>query len=332
MNINIQRQPNENEEQYLWRIGKLIDSGIISSWKAITPLINEQWRDDETTYRDESSYRKKYNVAKLFYNNVFCDDSSVFRTILSISDLHVPFQKPIETFSDYVGKVDILQLNGDIGDCQAISRFSKTYRVSPMEELIKTRQYIIELINYLNPKKVVINYGNHDLRFQNYFAKNLDTDLLELMPKTSLELIFVDGFTHYNKQQMTKVKYEPLKDVMTDCEIEYVDNWYCQIGKTIFCHPCAYSSAMMKTAENAMTYFRNESYDFTSLIMAHTHKVGEYHVGNTTLYEQGCCCDTSKMNYSDGKLYKSQKEGFIFISQDKNGNIISDKTKLVCLN
>ena len=89
---------------------------------------------------------------------------------------------------------------------------------------------------------------------------------------------------------------------------------------------------MMKTAENALTYFRNEGYDFTSLVMAHTHRVGEYVVGNTTLYEQGACCETKENNYSDGRLTKSQKEGFIFIAQDKDGKILRDKTELVCLN
>lgn len=257
---------------------------------------------------------------------------AVATRILSISDLHVPFQLPISTFDDYVGKVDILQINGDVGDCQAISKFSKVYRVSPMEELIETRKYLIELIDFIKPKKVVVTYGNHDLRFQNYFANSLDTDILELMPKTSLELIFEDGFKHYNKRERIKVEYKPLCEVINDVEIEYTDNWFCQIGKTIFCHPLAFNSGIMKTAENAMGYFRNEGYTFTSLVMAHTHRVGEYVVGNTTLYEQGCCCDTKQNNYGDGRLTRSQKEGFLFIAQDADGNVIRDKTRLVCLN
>ena len=46
-------------------------------------------------------------------------------------------------------------------------------------------------------------YTSHDLRFQNYLAKNLDSDILELMPKTALELILIDGFNHYNKELHT---------------------------------------------------------------------------------------------------------------------------------
>lgn len=279
----------------------------------------------------ESTYRKRYTAFKAgrLYEQQK-DSKGVATRILSISDTHVPFQLPISTYENYVGRVDILQLNGDIGDCQAISKFPKSYRVSPMEELIETRQYLIDLIEYINPTKVVVNYGNHDLRFQNYFSKNLDTDLLELMPKTSLELILVDGFHHYNKRMKTKVWYEPLQKEFYDLEIDYTDNWFCQIGDTIFCHPLAFNSGLLKTAERAMYFFRNEGKQFTNLIMAHTHRIGNYMIGNSTIFEQGCCCDVSKANYSDGRLVNSQKEGFLYLCQDKNGNVINYKQE--CLN
>lgn len=275
---------------------------------------------------------RKQAVGYEKYDNHIHGYNSVATTILSVSDLHVPFQLPKELLSDYVNRTDILQLNGDISDMQSISTFPKAYRVSPMEEIIETRKYLIELIEYINPKKVVITYGNHDIRFQSYLAKNLDSDLLELMPKTSLELIFVDGFRHFDKRERTKVEYKPLKDVFENIEIEYVDNWYCQINDTIFCHPMAYSSGILKTAEKAMLWFRNEGFNFTRLVMAHTHRSGQYTIGNTTIYEQGAFCDVKKNNYSDGKLFNSQKEGFIFMCQDHEGNTIDDKTKLVVLN
>jgi predicted phosphodiesterase len=262
----------------------------------------------------------------------YLKNNGIATRILSISDSHVPFQLPINIFKDYVGKVDILQLNGDIVDMQQISRFPKSYRVSVMEEIIKGRQYIIDLIEYIKPKKVIANYGNHELRFQKYLSKNLDSDLLELMPETVLDLIFIDGFKHYDKRTKTKVEYEPLQKVFKDIEIEYTGRWFCQIGETIFCHPNAFSSGMMKTSERALQWFRNEGYRFTSLVMAHTHRLGEYTIGNTTMYEQGATCDTKQQYYSDGNLTNSQKEGFIYLCQDEHGKIIKDRTKLVVLN
>lgn len=284
--------------------------------------------------KTESAWRKYYKAFQEGINYAKGDANSTdnCKCILSISDTHVPFQLPIDILSDHRGKIDILQLNGDIGDCQAISKYSKAYRISPIEEIIQTRQYAIDIIEYIKPKKVVITYGNHDIRFQSYLSKCLDNEITELMPKTSLELIFVDGFHHYNKRERTKVYYEPLKKVLKDVEIDYTDNWYCQIGDAIFCHPSAFSSGILKTAEKAMLWFRNEGYDFAELIMAHTHRVGEYYIGKTRIIEQGAFSDVTKNNYSGGKLYNSQKEGFVIICQDSCGNTIRDKSKLIVLN
>lgn len=65
------KNENENEEQYIWRVGQLIDQNKFENFKDIVHIINEQLREDETKYRDESAYRKKYQIAKLMYDNVF---------------------------------------------------------------------------------------------------------------------------------------------------------------------------------------------------------------------------------------------------------------------
>ena len=292
----------------------------------IAELLNKQ----STIQRGESSLRMFYKGYKKGLERGRGVNAS--DRILSISDLHFPFALPISTFTDYFSKVDTLVLNGDIVDGQAISKFPKTYRKSPIEEIVGAREYLIDLIGRIHPKRVFITYGNHDMRLQSYLAKNLDSDLLELMPKTPLELIFVDGFNRYNKESGTKTWYEPLCNLFDDVEINYTDNWWFQYKNVIFCHPAAFSSGMMKTAENAMTYFRNEGLVFTELVMAHTHRLGEYVIGNTTLYEQGCCCDVTKNNYCDGKLVKTQKEGFLFMCLDDKDEVIRDETKLIRLN
>lgn len=320
---DIKRLESESSFEYKLRLCTMkLDKQLDLDWQEIVDLLK---LDVSADHLRKISYGYKEYADYL-------NSDGVATRILSISDNHVPFQLPIEIFKDYVGKVDILQLNGDVLDCQNLSKFPKLYRVSIMEEIIQGRQYIIDLINYIKPKKVVINFGNHESRLGAYLARNLDSDILELMPNNAMELIVVDGFNHYDKRNKCKSYYEPLVNVFDDVEIEYTGDWKCQIGQTIFCHPQAFSSGIMKTAEKAMSWFRNEGYVFTSLVMAHTHRSGEYTIGNTTIYEQGACCDTKKNNYSDGKLYNSQKEGFLYICQDSNGKIIKDKTKLVVLN
>lgn len=251
--------------------------------------------------------------------------------ILSISDLHIPFQLDYTLLKDY-RNVDILQINGDVVDCQALSKFSKQYRISPMEEIIQGRQYLIDLIEYIHPKKVVCNYGNHDKRFAAYFAKNLDSDILELMPDTSLELIFVDGFRHYDKRSKSKVWYEPLCNVFEDIEIEYVDDWKSKIGKTIFAHPLAYRSGMLVTADKAKDYLQDTVKEpFDCVVMAHTHKVGYSKKGYIKLFEQGAFADVKKMDYVDGRLMAPQQSGFAYICQDEEGNLLHEKSRVIVL-
>lgn len=276
---------------------------------------------------------RKQAVGYEEYDNLMNGFDSVATSILSISDLHVPFQLDYTLLEKY-RNVDILQINGDVVDCQALSKFPKQYRISPMEEMIEGRQYLIDLINYINPKKVVCNYGNHDLRFANYFAKNIDSDILQLHPNTSLELIFDDGFKNYDKRTGIKTKYEPLIDVFADFDIKlkFVDDWKTKIGKTWFVHPLAYRSGILATADKAKDYFQDtDKESFDTIIMAHTHSVGDSEKGRIRLIEQGAFCDVKRMKYSDGRLQKPQKMGFAIVCQDKDGNVIREKTKVVIL-
>ena len=275
---------------------------------------------------------RKQAVGYEEYDNYINGFENVATTILSISDLHYPFAKPLDTFEKYAGKIDVLQLNGDILDCRQLSRFTKTYRTSPIEEIIGGRQYIIDLIEMLKPRKILVNHGNHELRMGQYLAKNLDNELQELMPETALDYIFLDGITHYDRRTKAKVKYAPLCDVFEDIDIEYTRTWYSQYKDILFCHPKTYASSPLKTAEKALYWFRNEGFSMQALVMSHTHRVGFYKIGNTTIYEQGCCCDVDKMRYNEGKLINSQKEGYMIICLNKDGKIIDEKTKIIKLN
>lgn len=330
--MDIQKRENESQYEYIQRIinGIFIEKTIpTSEYENLSELIF-----GEGNCFNESEVRKRLYGMKHLLEVIDKEKygSGVSTRILSVSDSHVPFQLPISVFSDFVGRVDILQLNGDVIDMQSISKFPKSYRVSVMEEMIMGRQYIIDLIDYIKPKKVSINYRNHELRFQVYLSRNLDSDLLELMPQTALDLICIDGFHHYDKRNKAKTWYEPLVKVFDNVEIDYTGNWYSQIGKTIFCHPSAFSAGILKTSERAVNWFRNEGYEFDTLVMAHTHRIGDYKVGKTIMYEQGASCDTKKQHYSDGKLTYAQKEGFLYLCQDDNGRLIENKTKLIRLN
>lgn len=326
MDVIIDLHKLENEDLVAWQIRCCLAKKRKETdmdWVEIRDMLGLDITPDQL---------RKQAVGIELYDDYIHNNSMIDNRILSVSDVHYPFHKPLDIFKDYIGKVDTLQLNGDILDCYSISKYSKSYRISPVEEMIGARQYIIDLIEMVKPKKVVANYGNHEIRLGAFLAKNLDNELQELMPETAFDYIFTDGFTHYDRKTKAKVKYEPLIEVFEDVDFEYEGKWFSCIGDTIFCHPKTFSSAPLKTAEKALYWFRNEGYLFKNMVMSHTHRIGSYRIGNSNIYEQGACCDTTRMMYGDGQLVNSQKQGFIYLCQDKDGNTLDEFTKLESLN
>jgi predicted phosphodiesterase len=323
--MDFNRQSNETAFEHKLRLCKSkINREIDLDWSEIVEILKLDVSAD---------HLRKTAYGMIEYDEYIHGFNGVATKILSISDLHVPFQLPKETFKDYVGIIDILQINGDVIDCQALSKFPKHYRISPMEEMITGREYLIDLIEYLKPKKVICNFGNHDLRFGNYFAKNLDTDALELQPRTSLELIFEDGFHHYNRKNKTKVYYEPLCNVIDNAEIKFINDWKVKIGKTWFVHPLAYRQGTLSTCERAKVYLQEIDKDnFDCVVLGHTHKVGDTKKGFIRLFEQGSCARVEEMDYADGRLTDPQKKGFAIICQNEYGDLIENKSKVIILN
>lgn len=67
----LKKLETETEEQYLWKVGQLVDSGKIESWASINEIVNKELGIDEEKMRDESSFRKRYQAAKKFYDGCF---------------------------------------------------------------------------------------------------------------------------------------------------------------------------------------------------------------------------------------------------------------------
>ena len=65
--FNVNRLENENEEQYIFRLGQAKDNGQIDlSWEEIANLVNSFFRSDESEYRTEAAYRKPYQYIRNF--------------------------------------------------------------------------------------------------------------------------------------------------------------------------------------------------------------------------------------------------------------------------
>jgi hypothetical protein len=67
--FNLDRLENENEEQFIFRLGQAKDNGQLDmSWDEIAEIINKEFRTDESEYRTEAAYRKPYQMAVRFLN------------------------------------------------------------------------------------------------------------------------------------------------------------------------------------------------------------------------------------------------------------------------
>jgi predicted phosphodiesterase len=320
--INLDVYKNESLEEYKFRLfSKKDEFGL--TWKDISDLIYVAFGK-----KMSSSYlRHEYYGAK---KKVQLDELDIGTKILAISDLHCPFNLPISTLNEYKNKVDILVLNGDLSDSQSVSKFRKKFRKSYTDEMVETRKLIIDIIELIQPKKAIINYGNHDERIGNYLADKIDADVLELLPQTNLDYIVDTGFYKYNHEDKTKIFYPPIKDIFDNIEVIYTGNWFCQVGSCIFSHPKSFRNGILGTAEKACLYFVQEGYNFDTLVLGHTHQTSMSKYGKKFLYEQGAMC--IEPNYAKtGGLQKPQAQGFMYIVLNKDDKFNYEKSKLICL-
>ena len=72
MNDILKKLADENEGQYIWRVGQAKDSGLIyETWEQLAPRLNAELDIDETEWRGESAFRKKYRTMQQAYEDVF---------------------------------------------------------------------------------------------------------------------------------------------------------------------------------------------------------------------------------------------------------------------
>lgn len=278
---------------------------------------------------EDESRKRIYGIKQYMLNRQDVEEieNEETTTILSISDIHFPYQIDLDFLKKYKGKIDVLVFAGDCQDCQSISSFPKLYRNNFMDETLGCRQMMIDIINTIQPKETYVIFGNHEERLATMLMKTADESILELMPKTSLQMIVETGINKYDHRNKKREFYEPLNQIFEN--ITYVDDWFVQIGKTIFAHPKAFRNTTLGTVGKTMDYFVANGYDFDAISIGHTHRLGFAKVNGKYLYEQGCLC--KPQDYAKSKLMLPQQNGCFLATQNANGDFIYDKSKLIIL-
>ena len=68
----LKKLPEENEDQYIWKVGQAKDTGLLdSTWEELVPRLNTELGIDETEWRGSSAFRKAYRWMQRAYDNVF---------------------------------------------------------------------------------------------------------------------------------------------------------------------------------------------------------------------------------------------------------------------
>jgi hypothetical protein len=328
----IERLDGESQFDFMKRIvyEKLVDRTLDCSYEELSePLFG-----DGNCFNESEVRKRCYGILAMIRA---MDESPnhIKKRILFIADIHYPFVLDKNILTKYRGIVDTLVFGGDLVDFNAISKFKKATAYDPVREIVEARQYLIDLIEFINPKEIYAIYGNHDIRFGNFLDKSLGNSLVNLMPTTPLDLVFTDGFYFYDREKHCKSYFESISTVFPEKNIVYEGSWFCRVGNVIFAHPMAYKSGILATSDKAYNYFLNKTRgeDLQAVCMAHTHRSGEYAKSDgRMIYESGCFCDVNANPYNEGKLVCEQTQGFIYICEDEAGDIVNGTTQRVVLN
>jgi predicted phosphodiesterase len=253
------------------------------------------------------------------------------RKILSLSDIHFPFQNEaaIEEALEAHSDADILILNGDILDIYGGSSFAKDKVRTIMEEYKLAMDFLIRVSKMFG--EVYLVEGNHERRIDTFFSKKLDPHMYALVDHDLLDklakgyILDRDG-KHVGTYEFDNVFYN-------DPDRGYYDTWQLVVGKTVFIHPNGYSSQEMKTIvsaqEHADNFYGLDSYD--SIVMGHTHDCGKMIRRGKLLIEQGCLSQVMDYNKKGRMAKRPNSVGYAVIYQDEQGNTDFNKSGYVYL-
>lgn len=256
---------------------------------------------------DEARYKAE---RKRIYNTL-ADGKP--KRILNLTDLHIPFQNSKVITTALNEKADICVISEPL-DLYSYSFFRKEKDIPLARELVDARIILSELKKRY--KHIVIQDCNHSKRLLKVIQSKLDAfpEIAKIIKKSDIldltMLIFPDK----------------------DEKFLVTNSWWCQVGKTIFCHPDYYSKMPLKTVQNSYEFFitlpkESFSCEWDSIINAHTHHGGMIPFKWKWLMENPCACHLMDYVLAGKKHNAEWHFGYSIIEQDKYGNFLPNKSR-----
>lgn len=226
------------------------------------------------------------------------------RKVLVISDIHVPFesQENLQKAIDLNRTADMLIIAGDFLDLYSCSRHRKRMNLPHETELDRG----VRVLEYLSKtfRWVRIIRGNHDERALKKIRDLLPAELLYL------------------------VENEPL-DIITRpfANVEYVDNWWTQVGDAIIAHQERSSTTEGKPGIYLMEFFLEKGWaDRMNLqpkprvfVTGHTHQISSmYPRPGIKVFESGSITEAQEYTMDATAFMRPPLAGFVSLNQIDN--------------
>lgn len=270
-------------------------------------LIENLNNANDTELFDEATYRAE---RKKIYDTL-ADGKP--KRILNITDMHIPFQNPKVLTAALKEDADVCVISEPM-DLYKYSGFRKEKYIPIERELMNARVIFDEIRKKY--RYVVIQDCNHSRRLLKVIQSRLESfpELAILIKKSKVldlvQLIFPEGVDNF---------------LITG-------SWWCQIGKTIFCHPDYYSKAPLKTVQNSYEFFTTlpeQSFlsEWDAIVNSHTHHGGMIPYKWKWLIENPCSCYLMDYILAGKKHNAEWHYGYSIVEQDKEGNFLPNRSR-----
>jgi predicted phosphodiesterase len=244
--------------------------------------------------------------------------------ILIISDLHIPDHKEgmILDIIKQNSKVNLIIMNGDILDCNAVSSWYDEH-ISILDYEMKIAHDLLTKIRSITNAKIVLVKGNHEQRVNKFYAANakaMGTAVVE----TEILYKLANGFIIKDrKHPKIRTTYDAIPDV------EYCDARSFLYGDLLCNHPSMFRKDNMKTVKVMWEEkLKNKYPEANVVVIGHTHQLGLIHYEDgRVLIEGGCTCEPAKYADQDDKPYKIQQYEYIYLEM-KNKQVDINSIKM----
>lgn len=139
MNNILRKRNDENEVQYLFRIGQSKEAGTLSeTWPEIAEAVNKELYDSEEDYCSESVYRKKYRAYKEAYENIIANENDVHeleKARLKLRDERTDLQKSLREYARKESFIEVVE--------RAMAKHIEPFKIMPHQTVASDRDMIV---------------------------------------------------------------------------------------------------------------------------------------------------------------------------------------------